>query len=253
MSIPMMAVIGWKTPVSVIPPQSSGNMHIVKRTIPKGTQLPLSFDDEREGVLYGQDTEVTMLIDGDATSTATTDIWMSDTPMEYYSMWELVARAEGPNVLVAGLGLGLLVHLLALRRDIRHITVVEISPDVIKMVRPYLPKYEGLTIEVIEQDFFDFAWKYDMGKLRTVEFNTVIVDIWKDNSDDGIFEEARNTCEDSFGDAVHLYWAFQKEYETRLATDLYLYERYSRKHKSESSLSKSGSAHAESGDDKSHV
>jgi len=39
-------------------------------------------------------------------------------------MWEFAGRCIGGKVLLGGLGLGILTNLLALRRDVKSITVV---------------------------------------------------------------------------------------------------------------------------------
>jgi hypothetical protein len=225
---PTYPVARWRTPVSRIPAQSSGNLHIVKRVIPEGTILPLD-DESYTGAIFAEDTEVTILREGNPNGHDQASIWMSDTPMEYYSMWELVGRIpmkRGTKVMVGGLGLGLLIHMLALRRDITHITVVEISEDVIKMVKPYLPSQKGLTIEVVKDDFFHYCYKNTQAP-----FDVVIVDTWKDNNDRANYDDAKMCLEDNFMDSLHLYWAFQHHHETELATSVYLYDRIEKSRK----------------------
>ena len=237
---PTLPIAEWKTMVSRIPVQSRGNMHIVKRVIPQGTILPLN-DTGYEGIIFSRDTEVTLLREGNPEGIDQASVWMSDTPMEYYSMWELVARVNGPRVLVAGLGLGLLVHILALRRDITHITVVELNEDVIKMVKPYLPKYDGLKIDVFCRDFFQYAHEYSQGDFDYIEYDDVIVDIWKDASEDAVFKDARMACEDNFMDAQHLFWAFQYQHDADVAKYIYYGNRRDRADKDESACAESES------------
>ena len=55
------------------------------------------------------------------------------------------------HVLCAGLGLGLIVHALHDRPEVERITVVEREPDVIALVKKYLPK--GKT-RVIQDDWY---------------------------------------------------------------------------------------------------
>jgi len=96
---------------------------------------------------------------------------MVDDPMHWLGMGELAEQANPGSVLVAGLGMGLILHHLAKRKDISKITVVEIDPEVIKFVRPYIPKDER--IEIIEDNFFSYVtWN------PSDEFNTVIIDLW---------------------------------------------------------------------------
>jgi hypothetical protein len=216
LEIPMMAIGKWKTPVSIIPAQSSGDMHIVKRTISKGAELPLR---PNTNAIFTRESELTILREGNKNGTDTESVWMSDTPMEYYMAWDLVSRVVGPRVLVVGLGLGLLVHLLALRRDITHIIVVEKSSDVGKMVTPYLPnshkpfipQFTDLRIRTIIDDIFNIYNFID--DIPQVE--TAIGDIWKDRSEES--EETQRDLqllfEDNFMEAIHLHWAFQEKIE----------------------------------------
>ncbi len=56
------------------------------------------------------------------------------------------------HVLVAGLGLGLIVHALATNRSVTRITVVEREQDVIDLVAPLVPP-----VEIVHGDF----WEWD--------------------------------------------------------------------------------------------
>ena len=91
---------------------------------------------------------------------------MSDTPAEMRDHAEFVRRAEG-RVLIAGLGLGLCVHNLLLKRSVKSVTVVEIDPDVAFLVAPhYLCRDTRFHYELANAedwkpkkgDRFDFAW-----------------------------------------------------------------------------------------------
>lgn len=59
-------------------------------------------------------------------------VWMSLTPMELESQGYHARLAKG-NVLVAGLGMGVLVYNLLLNREVEQVTVVEQSDEVIQM------------------------------------------------------------------------------------------------------------------------
>lgn len=226
--VPVMAIGRWETPVSIIPEQSSGNMHIIKKTIPAGKTLPL---DPSNDAIFVRDCELTILREGDKNGTDTESVWMSDTPMEYYMAWSLVSRAVGPRVLVVGLGLGLLTHLLALRRDITEIIIVENSSDVIQMVMPYLPnshaplskQYSDLRVSTILGDAFDMRHAFrNWDKIPRVD--TAIGDIWKDRKPESeeIQRNLQLVFEDNFMDAVHLHWAFQEQIEFEGALQWFL-------------------------------
>jgi hypothetical protein len=99
-------------------------------------------------------------------------IWMSDTWMEKHTNDYFVRKANG-DVLVAGLGIGLIITAIQSKEDVRSITVVEKNKEVIDLVLPHLPK-EKLT--VVHADIFDYRpeRKYD----------TIYFDIWPDISVD---------------------------------------------------------------------
>lgn len=80
-------------------------------------------------------------------------IVMSDTPDEIRDHIEPIYRAKG-QCLVNGLGLGVVVRAMLTKSDVDHVTVVEISGDVINLVVPHLPCADKLTI--IHADCFEF-------------------------------------------------------------------------------------------------
>lgn len=190
----------WATPVSCIPAASSGRFHIIKRKVPAGLCFETGEASGINEVLFTQDVIFTQLKDDPAPKAIP---WMSDSPMEYFKAVDLVTRTKGGNVLVGGLGLGLITHLLANRVDIEHITVVEIEPDVIKLVKDSLPA----KVAVIEGNFLDYL----LDK-RDEHYDTIIADIWKtgfEEPDVELFEDCRMLMEDYHQHAEHLFWAFQ--------------------------------------------
>jgi hypothetical protein len=120
-------------------------------------------------VRYGESVTITMLKHKKA-------IWMSNSPSELRDMQDLVDCVQGDRVLVAGLGLGVLVHLL--HQEGKVITVVEISTDVCEMVGPYLPE----EVTLVNADFR--KWVSD----RDLKFDWVILDIWGNISSDDILD-----------------------------------------------------------------
>lgn len=107
------------------------------------------------------------------------ELWMSNTPDELNDANELLYKAEG-NVLIAGLGMGIIPWLLMQRGKVKKITIVEIDKDVIELISPYL---KGLPVEIIEGSIFDFKPKqhYDWGWF----------DIWQDISAENRSEYVR--------------------------------------------------------------
>ena len=103
---------------------------------------------------------------------------MSDTWMERFTNQRIIEKATG-DVLIAGLGIGLILTLLEEKDGVKSITVVEKSKDVIDLVAPY---YNNLTIDIVNADIFE--WE------PTVKFDTIYFDIWPDISGDH-YEETK--------------------------------------------------------------
>lgn len=93
---------------------------------------------------------------------------MSDTPSEINEHSEVIEEASG-DVLITGLGLGVIVSALLAKPDVRTITVVEIDKDVIALTGPYYADEPRVTIinadalkaaEMLEDEgqHFDYAW-----------------------------------------------------------------------------------------------
>lgn len=112
----------------------------------------------------GDYTYLRRLTDSTLYTTQPGEVVMEDTPFELKTHLGFATRAYG-NVLVTGLGLGCVVRGLLVNQRVQHITVLENSPDVLKLVAPHMPT-DRLTI--IEADAlkwtaqnkqaFDCAW-----------------------------------------------------------------------------------------------
>lgn len=98
--------------------------------------------------------------------------WMVDDPCHWIGMQDFAARLRPGRLLCAGLGLGLIVHAVMEKRadDISEIVVVEINPDVIKLIGPKLPGQDRL--KIICQDFYEFVKNRE-------PFDNVVVDLWR--------------------------------------------------------------------------
>jgi spermidine synthase len=104
---------------------------------------------------------------------------MSDLRYERATCAEVVERAHG-DVLVAGLGLGMILHPILRKPDVRSVTVVEKYPDVVRLISPTLPTTDGLTIVVADI----FEWSPPLG----VHYDVIWFDIWPDISADRLPE-----------------------------------------------------------------
>ena len=97
---------------------------------------------------------------------------MSDTPDELRDLWELQRNAKQGRVFIVGLGLGCAVQLVLERAEVELVTVVEKSPDVIKLVSPALLAGYGKRLEIIEGDGLTYKIPKD------VRYNAAWYDIW---------------------------------------------------------------------------
>ena len=97
-------------------------------------------------------------------------LMMSDTPMERISNKTFIDCANG-RVLIAGLGIGLIIHNILEKQSITEIIVIEKYQDVIDLVSPY---FNDTRLKIICADIFD--WKPAKGE----KFDTIYFDIWPD-------------------------------------------------------------------------
>jgi len=72
-------------------------------------------------------------------------VMMSDTAMERDTNWDIAYRAHG-DVLIGGLGLGLVLLAAQAKEEVDSITVVEIQQEIIDLVVPQLPLNEKVTV-----------------------------------------------------------------------------------------------------------
>ncbi len=103
---------------------------------------------------------------------------MVDDPLHWLGMQKLAEHCFG-KVLVAGLGLGLVVHHLAKNPLVKSIDVVEFNSDVIELVKPLLPKQ--VEINVFKGSIYDDEW-------RQKDYDSVILDIWVKTKDTDLSE-----------------------------------------------------------------
>ena len=101
-------------------------------------------------------------------------LWMADTYWERFSNCYPVVEAHG-NVLINGLGLGLVTEAILRKEEVKKLIVNEISEEVIKLVAPYLPKDDRLTINCAD------AYTWHPNGMR---FNTIWHDIWSGYNED---------------------------------------------------------------------
>ena len=95
------------------------------------------------------------------------NIVMSDTAMEKYSNMEIYYEAHG-DVLIAGLGIGMILLGLQNNEKVTSITVIEKEQEILKIIKDQLPLNGKVTI--IHGDIFSYV--------PDKKFNIIYFDIW---------------------------------------------------------------------------
>lgn len=119
------------------------------------------------------------------------NIIMSDTPAEVRDFSKPVRisrqsyRSESRYVLINGLGLGVMLQAILDDNTIEHLTVIENSPDVIKLVAAHWKTRYKNRLTIIYDDAFN--WKPPRGKTYCVVWH----DIWNDITSDNLPEMHR--------------------------------------------------------------
>lgn len=98
-------------------------------------------------------------------------VTMSNTQMEKWSNRNIIRHAKG-NVLIAGLGIGMILLEIQDNPHVTSITVVEKSKDVIELVGSQLPLNDK--VKIVNEDIFDYLANVPSG----TEYDTIYFDIW---------------------------------------------------------------------------
>lgn len=145
----------WETPLSSLPEVRVRKARIRHDTLPRG-YYPLErahLDADFYRVTHGR-LPVTYLErkDADENGWAT---WGLDDPMNWFGTMDAVRRLPAGRVVMAGMGLGLMIHHLTLRPDITRAEIVELDADVVELVNPLLPR--DPRVSVVVSDFYRYA------------------------------------------------------------------------------------------------
>jgi hypothetical protein len=113
-------------------------------------------------------------------------IMMSDTPMERNTNRDFIKNANG-DVIIFGLGLGLVIIPLLKKENVKSILVVELYQDLIDLVEPILKKHDTENkLSIIQGDCFEIHKSIPKDK----KFDCVYGDIWISISQDN-YEEMK--------------------------------------------------------------
>lgn len=159
-----------KTPASTYKLWRVGSARLIRSVKPKGIYW-LSDVSQFQFLKVIEPVPVTHLqtLEGDDWQT-----WMVDDPEHWVMLHDYARRIVGPRVCIAGLGLGLIQHILADRKDIKDVVIVERNPDVIELMRNNLAVPAHQRLHIHEGDFWSFVEQSDPGYYRTF-----FVDLWR--------------------------------------------------------------------------
>lgn len=111
---------------------------------------------------------------------------MSDTDMERRSNLGVILDAQG-DVLIGGLGLGMIVCPLLRKPTVRTITVIELNPNVIALVEPHVRRWAadrnldpGGRLAVVQADVY--TWR----PAKDQKFDAIYFDVWHDICEDNL-------------------------------------------------------------------
>ncbi len=129
--------------------------------------------------------------------------WMTLSPVDTDTCDFAIEAAHG-NVITFGLGLGYYAFMVAQKPNVKSVTVVEKSPDVIRLFkRVLLPQFPSKEkIRVIEADAFAYA----EGPMKEESFDYAFVDTWRDASDGLPMYGRMKKCECYHPKTEFSYW-----------------------------------------------
>ncbi len=129
--------------------------------------------------------------------------WMTLTPVDLDTSVEAIEKAHG-KVITFGLGLGYYAYMVSRKPEVESITVIEKSPDVIKLFKDeILPQFDrGDKVRVINADAFEYAEKI----MPEEGYDFAFVDTWRDASDGLPMYERMKKLEHLSGGTEFSYW-----------------------------------------------
>lgn len=129
--------------------------------------------------------------------------WMTLTPVDLDTCEDAIRAAHG-RVVTFGLGLGYYAYMVSEKPEVESVTVVETSPDVIRLFRTHiLPQFPHREkIRIVQDDAFHYA-EFRMPGER---FDLAFVDTWRDASDGAPMYLRMSALEKKSPGTVFLYW-----------------------------------------------
>lgn len=129
--------------------------------------------------------------------------WMTLTPVDLDTSDEAIEAAKG-KVVTFGLGLGYYAYMCSEKAEVSSITVVEKSPDVIRLFKTHiLPQFPRADkVRIIEADAFEYAEH----QMPSEGYDVAFVDTWRDASDGAPMYERMKPLKALSPNTRFLYW-----------------------------------------------
>ena len=129
--------------------------------------------------------------------------WMTLTPVDLDTCEDAIERARG-RVVTFGLGLGYYAYMASEKEEVESVTVVELSPEVIKLFEEnILPQMEHREkIRIVCADAFEYAENV----MPKEKFDVAFVDTWRDASDGAPMYRKMKALEHLSKGTEFLYW-----------------------------------------------
>lgn len=104
---------------------------------------------------------------------------MSDTPDEIRDHYSIIRNAKD-HILINGLGLGVVLQACIEKDSVTHVTVIEKSPDVIKLCGEFYKEKYGNKLTIINEDAFEYK------PPKNIKYGAVWHDIWTNISEENL-------------------------------------------------------------------
>ena len=129
--------------------------------------------------------------------------WMTLTPVDLDTCDEAIALAHG-RVVTFGLGLGYYAYMVSEKPEVESVTVIEKSPEVIRLFEKYIFPYfsHKEKVRIICADAFEYAEK----KMPDESYDLAFVDTWRDASDGAPMYEKMRALEHLSPNTRFEYW-----------------------------------------------
>ena len=129
--------------------------------------------------------------------------WMTLTPVDLDTCDEAIELAHG-RVVTFGLGLGYYAYMVSEKPEVESVTVIEKSPDVIRLFEKYIFPYfsHKEKVRIICADAFEYAER----EMPKENYDLAFVDTWRDASDGAPMYEKMRALENLSPNTRFEYW-----------------------------------------------